>query len=39
MAKANGNGDEVVAYTFALLAFETAREPADLPARKGAAEG
>jgi len=30
MARANGNGGEVVAYTFALLAFEAAWEPADL---------
>jgi len=30
MAKANGDGGEVVAYTFALLAFEAAWEPADL---------
>ena len=32
MAKANGDGGEVVGYTFALLAFEAAREPADLHA-------
>jgi DNA-binding transcriptional ArsR family regulator len=32
MAKANGGGGEVVAYTFALLAFEAAWEPADLHA-------
>ena len=29
MAKANGDGGEVVGYTFALLAFEAAWEPAD----------
>jgi DNA-binding transcriptional ArsR family regulator len=32
MGKANGDGDEVVGYTFALLAFEAAWEPADLHA-------
>jgi hypothetical protein len=32
MAKANGEGGEVVGYTFALLAFEAAWEPADLHA-------
>lgn len=30
MARANGDGGEVVGYTFALLAFEAAWEPADL---------
>jgi DNA-binding transcriptional ArsR family regulator len=32
MAKANGKGAKAVGYTFALLAFETAWEPADLHA-------
>jgi DNA-binding transcriptional ArsR family regulator len=32
MSKANGDGGEVVGYTFALLAFEAAWEPADLHA-------
>lgn len=32
MAKANGNGGKAVGYTFALLAFEAAWEPADLHA-------
>jgi capsid protein len=30
--KANGDGGRVAAHTFALLAFEAAWEPADLPA-------
>jgi DNA-binding transcriptional ArsR family regulator len=30
MAKANGDGGEVVGYTFALLAFEAAWKPADM---------
>ncbi len=29
MAKANGNGGDIVGYTFALMAFEAAWEPAD----------
>ncbi len=32
MAKANGDGGEAIGYTFALLAFEAAWEPADLHA-------
>ncbi len=32
MAKANGDGGEVVGYTFALLAFEAAWKPADMHA-------
>lgn len=39
MAKANGNGDKAVGYTFALLAFEAAWEPADLHALVAHAEG
>lgn len=39
MAKANGDGGEVVGYTFALLAFEAAWEPADLHALMDQAEG
>lgn len=36
MKKANGDGGGTVGYTFALLAFEAAWEPADLNARIGA---
>jgi DNA-binding transcriptional ArsR family regulator len=39
MAKANGNGGEVVGCTFALLAFEAAWEPADLHALAEQAKG
>ena len=37
--KANGDGGEVVGYTFALLAFEAAWEPADLYALVAQVEG
>lgn len=37
--KANGDGGEAVGYTFALLAFEAAWEPADLLALVGQVEG
>ena len=37
--KANGDGGEVVGYTFALLAFEAAWEPADLHALVARVEG
>lgn len=36
--KANGNGAELVGYTFALLAFEAAWEPTDLPTFASRAE-
>jgi DNA-binding transcriptional ArsR family regulator len=39
MAKANGNGGKAVGYTFALLAFEAAWEPADLHALVAHVEG
>jgi|GEM_PF-353442 len=39
MARANGDGGEVVGYTFALLAFEAAWEPADLHALIAQVEG
>jgi hypothetical protein len=39
MAKANGNGGRAVGYTFALLAFEAAWEPADLHALAAHVEG
>lgn len=39
MAKANGNGGKAVGYTFALLAFEAAWEPADLHDPAAHAEG
>ncbi len=39
MAKANGDGAEAVGYTFALLAFEAAWEPADLHALVARGEG
>lgn len=37
--KANGDGGQVVGYTFALLAFEAAWKPADLHALAAQAEG
>ncbi len=37
--KANGDGGEAVGYTFALLAFEAAWEPADLRALVGQGKG
>jgi DNA-binding transcriptional ArsR family regulator len=39
MEKANGNGGKAVGYTFALLAFEAAWEPADLHALVAQVEG
>jgi DNA-binding transcriptional ArsR family regulator len=39
MAKANGNGGKATGYTFALLAFEAAWEPADLHALVAGVEG
>jgi DNA-binding transcriptional ArsR family regulator len=39
MAKENGDGGEIVGYTFALLAFEAAGEPAGLHALVEQAEG
>lgn len=39
MARANGDGGEVVGYTFALLAFEAAWQPADLHTLVEQAEG
>lgn len=39
MAKANGNGGNVTGYTFGLLAFEAAWEPADLHAPVMRVEG
>lgn len=39
MKKANGDGGKAVGYTFALLAFEAAWEPADLHALVAEAEG
>jgi DNA-binding transcriptional ArsR family regulator len=39
MEKANGDGGKAVGYTFALLAFETAWEPADLHALVAQVEG
>ncbi|HEY5815043.1 MAG TPA: hypothetical protein VIS95_01725, partial [Solirubrobacterales bacterium] len=37
--KANGNGGELIGYTFALLAFEAAWEPFDLPTPAAQSEG
>jgi DNA-binding transcriptional ArsR family regulator len=39
MAKANGDGGKAIGYTFALLAFEAAWEPADLHALAKQAKG